>query len=257
MKFADQLTDLLEGADKVVTKAMHQWDGVMTKEAILRVAEQEINDNSVAGDLEKSSGLDRIRPSLIGRCQRMQALSMLDYPQLPWPAGTLALMEDGTQRGYVWQKRGLSAGFLVDIETYVELPELHIGGRIDGLMVDDSIFECKVVNSNIYNQAIKDKAPMYKHLMQVHGYMAARGTNKASVLYEQRGFDVTWHEYRITWDEAIWDDLVATCRGILTRVDRGELPPMLEVCEPRSGYTFTSCSFHAVCPSATATKETK
>ena len=254
MKFADQIEDLLRGADRIVTDAMHDWDGVMTKEAILRVAQQEIADNTVAGDLEKSSGLDRIRPSLIGRCQRMQALSMLDYPQTPWPPGTLALMEDGTQRGYVWQKRGLSAGFLVDIETPVYLPDLKIAGKIDGLMVDDSVFECKVVNSKIYNTALKDKSPMYKHLMQVHGYMAATGADKASILYEQRGFDVTWHEYRITWDEDIYQDLVATCVGITNRINRGELPPMLEVCEPQSGYTFNSCSFHKVCPSAQAVR---
>ena len=41
-------------------------------------------------------------------------------------------MDDGTQRHYYWQKVGLSAGFLKEIEVKVGDPALDIKGSLDG-----------------------------------------------------------------------------------------------------------------------------
>lgn len=252
MTFADQVNDLLQGSDRLVTQYMHDWDGHMTFEAIQRVADVEKRDNSPLGIEARQSGAGRIRPSnLHEACPRLHALCWIGAPN---DVGDTTLMDDGTQRHYFWQKVGLSAGFLQEIEVKVEVPELAISGSIDGLMVDGSVFEFKHTGPVLYDRHLKARQPSMDHLLQTHAYMKALGVKKASVVYEKRSYGVHWHEFRIDWDQAIYDALVARTVPVLEAVAAKTLPPMLKVCEKLSGPTFKGCDYHAVCPSATFKK---
>lgn len=249
MTFADQVADLLTGSDRIVTQYMHDWDGVMTEAAIQRVANVEKRDNSPLGIQARQSGAGRIRPSnLHDPCARLHALCWVGAPN---DVGDTTLMDDGTQRHYYWQKVGLSAGFLEEIEVPVSIQELSISGSIDGLMVDGSIFEFKHTGPALYDRHIKARQPSMDHLMQTHAYMRALGVKKASVVYEKRSYGVTWHEFRIDWDQSIYDALVRRTLPVLDAVEAKVLPPMLKVCEGLSGPTYKGCDYRAVCPSAT------
>jgi hypothetical protein len=245
-KFEDQVADLLMGGDRPVTQAMHDWDGVMKPWAVTLVARQEIKDNSP--EVDKSDGRGRIRPSnLSSACTRLHVFSWLGMPR---EVGNTTLMDDGTQQHYVWQKRGLSAGFLSAIEVPVEIPGLGIKGSIDGLMTDGSVFEFKETGPKLYEQRIAAREPTHSHLLQVHAYMQALGTTKASVVYERRSYSVDWHEFRVEFDQSIYRELVSLSASVINSIFHKELPPMLPVCEPMSGTTFTNCSYHQICPSA-------
>lgn len=248
MKFADQVADLLQGNDNIVTKYMYDWDGVMTPEAIRKVAELEVRDNSQEGQEAKASGQGRIRPSNLGeRCARLHALSWLGYPKI---IGDDSLMKDGIQRHYFWQKVGLSAGFLTDIEVKVRVPNLEIYGSMDGALVDGTVFEFKTTGPTLYDQHIANRAPAFEHLLQVHAYMAATDTKKASIVYEKRSYKVEWREFRVEWDSGVWNTLLERISPVIDAIDQRELPPMLEECLDHSGYVFDRCRFHEVCPSA-------
>lgn len=247
-KFSDQVADLMQGGDRLVTQYMHDWDGTMTEAAIIRVANQEILDNSQTGVNTRHNGTGRIRPSNLGqKCARLHTLSWLGYPQV---IGDRSLMDDGSQRHYYWQKVGLSAGFLTDIEVKVAIPYLGVKGSMDGRMVDGSVFEFKETGPRIYDKVMATRQPTHNHLLQVHAYMKALDTKKASLVYEKRSYQVEWHEFRVEWDQAIYEALVDRIAPVVDATVIGELPPMLEECLSLSGHTFTHCRFHDVCPSA-------
>jgi hypothetical protein len=245
-KFEDQINDLLTGGDRLVTRHMADWDGVMTPSAIMQVANQEIIDNSDAYDA--SDGRGRIRPSnLASPCTRLHVLSWLGAPN---HLGDETLMEDGTQQHYVWQKKGLSSGFLRDIEVPIEVPSLGIRGRLDGLMVDGSVFEFKETGPKLYEQRLIAKEPTHAHLLQVHAYMKGLGVDRASVVYESRSYGVQWHEFRVQFDPEIWKELKALCWPVLEATENGVMPPMRHECTELSGPIFKKCGYNAVCPSA-------
>jgi len=245
-KFTDQVADLLMGGDKPVTQAMHDWDGRMTPQAIWRVAEQEAKDNDPRTD--RSDGKGRIRPSnLDSLCARLHTFSWLGAPKL---RGNTTLMDDGTQRHYYWQKIGLSAGFLKEIEVSVHVDELSLKGSIDGLMPDGSVFEFKHTGPKLYEQRIAAREPTRAHLRQVHAYMKALGTTKASIVYERRSYGVEWHEFRVTFDPAIYQELLDLTQPIHEAMFYETLPEMLPECVPMTGKTFKGCDYHPICPSA-------
>ena len=245
-KFTDQVADLLMGGDKPVTQAMHDWDGRMTPQAIWRVAEQEAKDNDPRTD--RSDGKGRIRPSnLDSLCARLHTFSWLGAPKL---RGNTTLMDDGTQRHYYWQKIGLSAGFLKEIEVSVHVDELSLKGSIDGLMPDGSVFEFKHTGPKLYEQRIAAREPTHSHLLQVHAYMKAMEVDRASIVYERRSYSVDWHEFRVQFDPEIWKELKELAYPVLEAIEQRELPPMLPICEGLSSNTFKNCGYRAICPSA-------
>lgn len=243
--FASQIADLLQGGDRLVTQYMDAWDGTMTKDAIMRVAQQEIFDSE--GD-HRSDGKGRIRPSnLPEECSRFHVLSWLGYPS---DVGDRTLMDDGTERHYYWQKVGLSAGFLTDIEVPITNTGLHIKGTADGIMPDGSIFEFKETGPKLYEQRMEARQPTFNHLLQVHAYMGATGTRQASVVYEKRSYKVEWHEFRIDFDPEVYRALENRVWPALDAIEDKKMPPMHGLCEGLSSTKYKNCNFRAVCPSA-------
>lgn len=246
-----------------VTRGMHYWDGTLTEEAVRRVHELELKD--IAGD--RSSGEGRFRGSLLGMCERMQMLSHVGYLGAePDPEG-LAMMNDGTQRHYWWQKVGLSAGFLNAIEAKAWYEPYHFGGQLDGEGVDDHGtygFELKTTNPTKYNQAKSDWGItpeewtwvvangklLTKHAIQVGGYFKARpDLERFSVVYEKRDFRVEWFEVVVTREDVM--DVTEEMFARLLEWKAAEaLPPMLAG-YPNDKQCAYWCSFRELCPTAT------
>lgn len=246
-----------------VTRAMHHWDGTLTEEAVRRVHELELRD--IAGD--RSDGSGRFRGSLLGNCERMQMLSHVGYIGDPPSEEGLAMMNDGTQRHYWWQKVGLSAGFLLAIESKAFFEEYHFGGQLDGEGEDEHGtygFELKSTNPVKYNQAKSDwgVSPeewtwvaangklLTKHACQVGGYFKARpDLERFSVVYEKRDFRVEWFEVVVTRED-VMDVTEEMFARLLEWKAAATLPPQLEN-YPNDKQCLYWCSFKRICPSAT------
>ena len=245
-----------------VTRAMARWDGSLSEEAVRRVHELELVD--ITGD--RSSGEGRFRGSLLGSCHRMQMLSHLGYLGEPPTEEGLGMMNDGTQRHYWWQKVGLSAGFLTQIEAKAAYEPYLFGGQLDGEGEDAHGtygFELKTTNpvkfkknrasggvtADEYTRVMKTGKLLTKHAIQVGGYFKARpDLERFSVVYEKRDFRVEWFEVVVTRDDVmgVTEDMFAKLLGYR---EAEEMPPV------KAGYPDDAecrywCSYVKICPSA-------
>lgn len=244
--FATRIADLLAGNNKPVTAALMQWDGKMTREAILRVAELEIEDN-------RDRSLDppkppAIYPSMIGHmCDRKIVLHLLNFPSVD---GDTTLAEDGKQQHYVWQKKGLSAPFLLDIEKRFEIPEWRLRGRMDGILLDGGVFEFKETGPKIYRTIVDSDTPLQAHLVQVHTYMNALGVDRASLVYECRSYGVDYHEVPVHYDLRIEEMIDDKIERVMNHVSDQTLPKQLPKCAVKTGGIYQYCGFRDICASA-------
>lgn len=245
-----------------VTRAMARWDGVLTEEAVRQVHELELRD--LSGD--RSSGEGRFRGSLLGNCERMQMLSHVGYLGDPPDPEGLAMMNDGTQRHYWWQKVGLSAGFLTRIESKAWYEPYLFGGQLDGEGEDDHGtygFELKSTNPTKYRKhfdpgftaeeylwVTKHRKVLTKHACQVGGYFKARpDLERFCVVYEKRDYQVEWFEVVVTRED-VMGVTEAMFDRLLTWKEAEQLPPMLPG-YPNANECKYWCSFSRICPSAT------
>jgi len=264
MSRATLLERVLAGHDSgPVVRAMRDWDGTLTRDAVMRVHELELVD--ITGD--RRSGEGRFRGSLLGNCLRMQMLSHVGYlGDEPDPEG-LAMMNDGTQRHYWWQKVGLSAGFLTEVERKAWYEPYYFGGQLDGVGIDYQGrpygFELKTTNPTKfaknkrdngvtpeeYTKVIKTGKVLTKHAIQVGGYFkACPDLEYFSVVYEQRSYKVEWFEVVVSREdvEDITEDMFGT---LLDYKAAGQLPPQLET-YPNDNQCKLWCAFSRICPSA-------
>ena len=211
--------------------------------------------NQVAKDDARGrpSGQGRIRSSATGTCLRAQAFSMLGIPKDPDKAQpdwqSRMLFDAGHFLHYYWQVSGLSAGWLDDIEVPCTMPitdTVSFSGSIDGVMDDGSIFEFKSVNGTRFTKALN--APFEQHVMQVHGYMLARGVTEASILYQQRDYPGSVREHRIGLDPQIADRFMREA-NIVARATKTNLPaPRLEcIVHDTSDNTWKYCEWRNTC----------
>jgi len=250
---ASLLRDLQAGVKPLpITKAMAAWDRRLTPEAVQRVHDQELLD--LGGD--RSSGEGRLRGSLLGSpCAREQMLSYRGYLSADPDEVGDDLMRDGTERHYLWQKVGLSAGFLSDIETKVSLPEWKFGGQLDGLMAptDDwpgrGGFELKTTKWDYFKEVRDSRQVLHKHLLQIGGYFKALDLDWFSVVYEVRGFRIDWIELMVENTPALRAMTEANFGGQLRWIERGELPPPLPD-YPTNRHCSYWCGYTRICPSA-------
>ncbi len=245
-----------------VTRAMANWDGNLTADAVRAVHELELRDL----EMDRSSGEGRFRGSLLGNCERMQMLSFVGYlGDEPTPEG-LAMMNDGTQRHYWWQKVGLSAGFLTSIEEKAWYEPYLFGGQLDGEGEDEHGtygFELKSTNptkyrkhkdagftTEEYTHVTKTKKVLTKHACQVGGYFKARpDLERFCIVYEKRDYRVEWFEVVVTRED-VMDVTEAVFDRLLTFKEAEQLPPMLPD-YPKANQCSLWCDYTRICPSAT------
>lgn len=227
-----------------ITTMLHFWDGQYTQEAIDRVNEV-MNADMLTAD--RGDGGGRIRPSSIGdTCARKQLLSYHGYRSDPFDRQTAAIAESGTFRHYRWQLLGLSMGWLKDIEVRTEYAPWLLAGSMDGVCIDDSVFEFKSVASTKFGRIKAADAPIGTHVMQIYAYMKARGVNRASLIYEDRNF-AEFMEFRIHLDQELERELDSIMTGLVEHVEANSLPPIKPACIAASGAEFKECRFKDAC----------
>jgi len=200
----------------------------------------------------KRSG--RFSPSALGECHRKVLFSYGDWPQAGYDPDVLDLMGLGNWGHLRWQAEGLTDGWMVQAEIYVADRLFPMGGTMDGVLVDGSVFELKTVNNFIFKQQVDvDDEPKHSHLLQVHAYMRMAKKRLASILYEERSSG-QYHEFRVEWDDAIMDELVDLIDLLTGYVEIDELPEMLDECKNLTGRTFKGCPFRKICPKATTVR---
>jgi hypothetical protein len=192
----------------------------------------------------RSDGSNRVRPSMIGKCVRAQALSFLGMPSLPPTRGLQALFMNGHYGHYRWQLAGLSSGFLTAVEVPVADNNLKIVGAMDGVCSDGSVFELKTTSNASFYRVAKN-GPYDSHISQVNAYMYASGVSLASLVYENRD-TMDFKEFRLTFDEQRFSKVMHTCTAVASST-QDTLPQPLRDCVMHVGSTYKSCFFRKVC----------
>lgn len=247
-KDTDLLRSILAANQMVVTYGMNNWyanGAVYTPEAIQKVYDVEMSDISVG-----RGGEGRIRPSLIGdQCRRKHILSFLGAERERPTLESFHIMNSGTTGHYRWQKMGLSAGWLTDIEVKVAYAPWRLAGSMDGLLSDGSGFELKTTNGFAYASIMKKGEPKWEHLMQVHAYMKALDINEFSVVYENRD-NLQWREFRVKQRNDVMEALESLMEELLDAIDGEIMPEMIESCLDHRG-PWGRCDFKDSCPITT------
>ena len=122
----------------------------------------------------------------------------------------------------------------------------HVGGKLDGLLDDRSIFELKSINTRGFRM-IQEYGVENKHNMQVHTCFQLTGLEEASIVYEDKNTQ-DWVEIRILRDDgtdaSVRRELDALIDGWVSR----SLPPMKPKCIAKDGAEHRNCPFRDVCP---------
>ena len=225
------------GTSKPVTAWIEQYrrSGSVMNLECLDIAYQAMVKDLSSGS--RADGSRRLRPSMIGNeCWRAQAFSYYGAPQSEKEDWVAEKAKGGTLAHYWFQAEGMSAGWLVDIEVEVEIPEWHLKGALDGICKDGSVMELKTVSTEKYNgwrgapAVEKMTEPFLSHLKQVHAYMLAVGESRASVIYLDRG-EQRFREFRVKKDEALVREMTIEVNATLASIDRNQLPDRLFGCE--------------------------
>jgi hypothetical protein len=239
--------------------------------AIKSVADNLITDTLSA---RRSDGSGRFRPSMIGNdCARAQVFSYLGFEQADSREEWKQMADAGSWLHYKWQYEGLAAGWLVETEIQVDIPEWELRGAVDGLCVDDSIFELKTVGTDKFMgrkhtvPVQKWETPSREHIRQVHAYMHATQTRAASIVYVDRDSN-KFREFRVLWDPVIFEEMNAFVKSMQASVAERKLPPILSGCEQvmleisnpgafdksinrsAAGRRFNFCNYREVCGQA-------
>lgn len=192
----------------------------------------------------------RFSPSSIGGCKRRLLFGFAGVPEIGEDVDSQELFGLGKWGHYKWQVEGLSMGYMVDAEVWTFDPARRIGGSIDAMLYDDSVFELKTVMGAKFNRITQiNRTPEVEHALQFQSYVESEGVTLGSVLYEDRGTG-KYYEYRIEPDDKLSRQLADKLEELNNRVEANDLPPMLDECERRVGNTYRQCPFRMHCPKA-------
>lgn len=199
----------------------------------------------------KHNRVGRFSPSAIAQCPRKSLFGYVGVPQAGGSFDNYDLMAIGTWGHMRWQEEGLSWGWMADAEVWTYDAEYNMGGSIDGLLDDCSLFELKTVTMGKYTRIVSvENEPLYDHRLQLQAYFHMEGVDLGSIVYEERNTG-QFHEFRVEADDLLEADLLRRLEMLNNWVADAKLPPMLEDCKRGVGDTFRACPFRDYCPNAT------
>lgn len=199
----------------------------------------------VAQGRRKHVRTERYSPSSLGMCNRRILLGYYGVTQDQTMVDNLDMMRVGTWMHEGWQREGLTAGYMADVEVWVS-DGARLGGSMDALLDDDSVFELKTQRSMVYLKQAGEPAPKYEHLLQTEAYFRCTGMNEASVLYQNRDSGET-NEYRYKSTPYMSDKLDELLARLDQHVDQDYLPKMLNDCQTKTGYVYKVCPYKKEC----------
>ena len=189
----------------------------------------------------------RISPSSMGECPRRIMFDYAGAPALAFDDNSQEMMDHGTISHLKWQVEGLTMGYMAEAEHWVENTELMVGGSMDAVLADNSLFELKSAGPWVYNKVVLDaKAPKWENLLQVGTYFVLYDTDWASIVYEDRGTG-QFHEFRVQRDARVEREVLRRLESYRRYAANDELPPQLADCELRMGTVFRRCPYRGMC----------
>lgn len=192
----------------------------------------------------------RFSPSALGECRRRVLFGWAGVDQVGEDPDVLDLMGLGSWGHLRWQAEGISAGWMQRGEVWVMDREYPMGGTMDGILADGSIFELKTVHEFVFSKIVDQlNEPKYNHLLQIHAYMRMSRRDMASLVYEARSTG-QYHEYRVKRDPDISRAVREEIELLTEHTVDGTLPPMIDECVKHTGTVFKRCPYRKHCPSA-------
>lgn len=196
---------------------------------------------------------NRFSASALGLCPRRQLFSFAGIPQAKDTTQSANIMRLGTALHFWMMVEGMTAGWLKEAEVFFRDDELRVGGTVDGLMDDDSLWEYKAVASSVFSKVAppfaigEEGGPKPEHTDQTAGYEMITGIEVKSLFYEERNYG-DYYEYRL----GSQPETVAKVRKMLLELNAHEndntLPPRYDDCDRQTGYVFKACPFREICP---------
>ena len=226
-----------------ITPRLHNYlnktDGVKIeseklKAKVLEILSPSVNDRS-----------GHFHPSQLYQCKRHQIFDFYDVDSgsKSYNPTLQNLFNDGHYRHLRWQIMLMNAGILTDIEVSATIPELRLGGSIDGVNADEKwIFELK--GTSQYAKVSKTGA-MPAHIQQVNAYMMASGYDQALIVYECKSSQ-QWIEIEVKKDPVIIAELEQILLELNQSIDTGKLPEVLHECQNKTG-RFDKCPHSGIC----------
>lgn len=204
----------------------------------------------------QSSGPDKTKdyyhPSAIGRCQRELWYSHFDAPSAKGDVTgeemlkTFLIFEIGTYGHVMFQNLCDRAGVLKSREVAVVDHLLRIIGHCDGELSiaaqGDPLLEFKTINLNGFSRLTE---PKEAHRDQITVYMALLKKKSALVVYFCKDTSEL-KEYRVNFDEALWNDKLKPRIAAHHRAIKLRKQPAREGDSPMR-FPCSYCAYNRIC----------
>jgi hypothetical protein len=214
----------------------------------------------VLSNQHKVKRTERFSASGLGQCPRRQIFNFVGMPQEQPSMDGLNIMKSGTSAHFWIMMEGITAGWLAEGEVFYRDDHYQLGGTLDGLLFDGSIWEYKSVAGSVYSRVTTNKhkqfadvtdkeiGPKFEHKLQLAGYEYLTGVSLKSLFYQHRDFG-SFYEYRLGHDAADTKHLIDLLERLNGHLADNTLPPMYDTCESRTGYVYNECPYRSTCPS--------
>lgn len=239
-----------DAPDLIVVPRHAQWlelaeeDQVYSPEAIQHAVD-------VLSGKRKKPRVGRISASAIGGCRRAALFTYHGAPQEPFSLDSVEMMRHGTLDHLRWQMEGITMGWIRNrrhAELFLMDEHYPVGGSLDALMFDDSVFELKTVGGFIFRNVVSvTRSPKAANRLQTGVYMRTAYADQASVLYENRDTG-KHHEFRVSNSPRLQDEVEEEMSALTMHVKAGTLPEMLPGCKAKTGTEFAGCPYRKHCP---------
>jgi hypothetical protein len=192
----------------------------------------------------------RFSASAIGGCERRMIFGFQGVPELPEDLDSPDLMGLGTWGHLRWQAEGITTGWIKEPEVWTLDRTMRVGGSIDALIFDDSVFELKTIHPFKYTKVTQvENEPLLPHALQTTVYELLEGVQFGSIVYEDRSSG-NFYEFRHELNEGHAATVMSILARVNDHVESGTLPPMRVASEPclsKAG-PFKNCPFREHCP---------
>lgn len=243
-----------------VTEKHYEWKRRSSRDQVPNQAALDFALMVLKGDdyVPRGPGETRFTASRIGDdCDRRVMFGFVNAPKEPFTVRSQDRMDQGSSLHLAWQIEGLSAGWLVDAEQWVQHPHAKIGVKYDGRLADDmGLLELKFTNSNLYRKIIrgdreagKPPGPSEGHRLQCEVALWLFDEQWMSLVYVNTD-DGDFVEYRLQRSARWQAEIDERMDRFFGYVDTDTLPEMHEECVGESSPRYLRCQYRAICPAA-------
>lgn len=239
-------TEALKEHDLIVAPHHYRWLEKLEWERQLSDEALDFVRDALAGKYERPR-TGRFSPSSMGVCDRKLVFGFQGAPQVPDDLDAPDLMGLGKWGHLRWQAEGITNGWIAGAEVWTINPGLRVGGSIDAMLYDDSVFELKTIHPYKYTKVVQDAGePLREHLIQFGTYTVLEGVSMGSIVYEDRSSG-NFHEFRVEADDKLAKTVTDTIERVNNHEADGTLPKPLNECAAKRGQTYKQCSFREHC----------